>query len=67
MEKTFIVKVTAKDGAAISGSRIANAVQMADPHPAECGWNAECLEVVDAAKTEVVGALYALGRKSGGV
>ena len=67
MTKTFIVKVTAKDGAGISGSRIANAVQMAAPHPAEREWHTECLEVVDAANTEVVGALYALGRKSGRV
>lgn len=67
MTKTFIVKVTAKNGPPISGSRIANAVQMAAPHLAECGWHAECLEVVDAVKTEVVGELYALGRKSGRV
>ena len=63
MTKTFIVKVTAKKGTNISHSRIVNAVQMAAPHPNDCGWNAECMEVVDAAPVALDYTLYAVGKK----
>ena len=63
MEKTFIVKVTAKKGTPISNSRIANAVQMADPYPTESRWNAECMEGLDAAPVALDYTLYAMGKK----
>ena len=63
MTKTFIVKVTAKKGTPISNSRIANAVQMAAPHPTECRWNAECMEVLDAAPVAFDYTLYAVGKR----
>ena len=66
MEKTFKVTINAKRGACISGSEIETAVFGTRRCPGDFN-SVQVEEVVDAAKTEVVGALYALGRKSDGV
>lgn len=66
MERTFKVTINAKRGARISGSEIESAVFGTRVCPGDF-YSVAVEEVVGAAKTEVVGALYALGRKSGSV
>ena len=66
MEKTFKVTINAKRGARISGSEIEMAVFGTSVCPNDFNY-VLVEEVVDAANVEVVGDLYALGRKSGKV
>ncbi len=67
MEKTFIVKVTAKRGVRVSGSKIQSAVWNTAEHPLEGDFKQ--VDVIEAVHTEVnteyLKPLYALGRKDG--
>ena len=67
MTKTFIVKVTAKKGACISGTKIYNAVWNTAEHPGEGEIkNVDVLEAIHTeVNTEYMKPLYALGRKDG--
>ena len=66
MTKTFIVKVTAKRGVRVNGSKIQSAVWNTADNPLEGFKNVEVQEAVHTeVNTEYLKPLYALGRKDG--